>query len=191
MNKCIFCGRLAKEPTKGLHTKGKMDPMCILLIQLVERDFTGKWVNTLVEVFSFRNRAIWAEKKLRKGMKLIAICTMKTVRYELQPEVGKTKKRIFYKPFFILEQMFCTETPELDDYAQDRDDVVFAGVLGETLVDAAAYQQSRQKNDYDYSKSARQYKAKVEYPKDEGYYNDMLDNIAENADMGDVEKRGE
>ena len=188
MNKCIFCGRLSKEPTKGLHTKGKMDPMCILLIQLVERDFTGKWVNTLVEVFSFRNRAIWAEKKLRKGMKLIAICTMKTVRYELQPEVGKTKKRIFYKPFFILEQMFCTETPELDDYAQDRDDVVFAGVLGETLVDAAAYQQQRQKNDYDYSKSARQYKAKVEYPKGEGYYNDMLDNIADNADMGDVEK---
>ena len=54
------------------------------------------------------------------------------------------------------------------------------------MVDMAKYEESRRKNDFDYSKESRRYRNKVEYPKDKEYYNDMLDNIADNADMGDV-----
>ena len=104
---------------------------------------------------------------------------------------GKTKTRVFYKPFFILDEFFSTETKDFDDYAQERNDAVFAGFLGETMVDMAKYEESRRKNDFDYSKESRRYRNKVEYPKDKEYYNDMLDNIAGNADMGDVETQGE
>lgn len=186
MNKCIFGGQLAKDPTHGLKTKGG-NPMVVLTIKMLRKNYEGKWVNDLIEVFAFGNYALWIEKKMRKGMKIIAVCNLKTKLQELQPEVGKTKKRIFYKPFFFLDEFFVTETPELADYAQDRDDTIFSGVLGETMVAAV----KQQKNDYDYSKHPRRYRDNNEYPKDEGYYNNMLDNIASNADMGDVEKQGE
>lgn len=191
MNKCIFCGMIYKEPTKGLHTKTSMKKMCIILLRMAQKNFKGEWTNTFVEIFAFGNMAIWAEKKLHKGMKLIAICTMYTSRYVLQPEVGKTKTRVFYKPCFILDEFFSTETKDFDDYAQERNDAVFAGFLGETMVDMAKYEESRRKNDFDYSKESRRYRNKVEYPKDKEYYNDMLDNIADNADMSDIEMQGE
>ena len=95
----------------------------------------------------------------------------------------------------MLEEFFCTDTREVDDYAQDRDDAVFSGILGETMVDAAKYHQQRQKSDYDYSKRAHLYHniaSKVEYPQnDESYYKNMLDDIAKNADMSDIETQGE
>ena len=67
----------------------------------------------------------------------------------------------------------------LVDYAEEQEDVVFSGALGEVMVDAAAYQQSKVKNDFDYSKPARHYRKLKNYPKDEAEYSAMLDEIVE------------
>ena len=140
MNKCIFCGALAKEPTRGLKAKSG-NPMSVILIRMMNRDYKGNWENYLIEVFAFNAYAAYIEKRCHKGMKIIAICKIITKRWELQPRVGQTKNKIYYKPFFILEQFFCTETPEAPDYAEDRQEVIFAGALGEAMVEAANYQQ--------------------------------------------------
>ena len=194
MNKCIFCGLVARDPTIGLRTKVGT-PMSIFTVRLVRRDNQGNWTNDYVDIFAYTTRAAWVERKLKKGMKIIAICNLATARCVLQPEVGKTKPTIFYKPYFMLEEFFCTDTREVDDYAQDRDDAVFSGILGETMVDAAKYHQQRQKSDYDYSKRAHLYHnkaSKIEYPQnDESYYKNMLDDIAKNADMSDIEMQEE
>ena len=54
MNKCIFGGQLAKDPTHGLKTKGG-NPMVVLTIKMLRKNYEGKWVNDLIEVFAFGN----------------------------------------------------------------------------------------------------------------------------------------
>ena len=85
MNKCIFCGRLAKEPTKGLRTKEGRS-MCVLFLRLITKDWRGKYVSDFIEVYCFGKLAEYAEKKMRRGTKLIAICAIHTVQLKLQPE---------------------------------------------------------------------------------------------------------
>ena len=77
MNKCIFCGSLAKDPTQGLKAKNGND-MVVLLIRMMEKDQNGKWTNQLVEVYAFGNYALWLEKNLHKDMKIIAVCDVTT-----------------------------------------------------------------------------------------------------------------
>ena len=189
MNKCIFCGSLAKDPTQGLKASNGND-MVVLLIRMMEKDHNGKWTNQLVEVYAFGNYALWLENHLHKDMKIIAVCNVKTRIQPLGVDKKTNKQKMFHRAYFFLSEFFCTESPEKPDYAEEQEDVVFSGALGEVMVDAAAYQQSKVKNDFDYSKPARHYRKLKNYPKDEAEYSAMLDEIVEQNNV-EVEKQEE
>lgn len=191
MNKCIFCGNLVADPTQGLISRSN-NKMCKLVLRLRRKDFNGNWSSTLVEVFCFGNRAEYAEKYMYRGMKMIAICYLETVRCPFPPELGKRKGSFYLRPLFILDEFFCPVGKEPEDYAEDRDEVVFSGLLGETLVDLSKWhkeKRTRNTNDFVYKDNSNHYNDKPACPtNDDKYYESILDEIVENADLSDVEK---
>lgn len=190
MNNCVFCGTVALPPIKRLLTKENSAPLTIFRIQMWRRH-KDDFVADYVDIFAFGILAEIVMNKLKKSMKVVAVCTLISKKSELPrypDEPPNARPRFWNRPYFVLKKYFCTETPEKadvsEDFAEDHIDDVFSGELGKVMEKAAKAQQNR----IDYSKPPKRYKDKVNYPKNDDYYSQMLDDIVKNADMGDIEK---
>lgn len=187
MNECIFCGTLVRDPTHGLKTKATGDDMCVITIRMSTKSSNGEWYSCFVEAFSYGGIARYIQDLLKKGMKVIAFCSYSSVREEVpEPFVEKMGKKYFNRPYFVVHRIYCTETPEKDDFAEEQYDEVFSGQLDKVMSNVVYNKGRSGKGEYDYKGKSIRYENNSLgkfVGKDEAYYKNIIDKAVQNVDL--------